>query len=135
MNPSDEEIKKILLLSKNIAIVGASDSIVSESYFVMQFLMNKGYKIFPVNPFHKEILGKKCYPDLSSISCHIDIVNIFRKPEAIPQIVDEAINIKTDVIWMQLGLEDKESAKKAEEKGVTVIMNKCIKIECSKLAL
>lgn len=130
-NASDEEIKEILKNSKTIAVVGLSTDPSKASYMVAEYLMNNGYKIIPVNPSATEILGKKSYPDLKSIPEKIDIVDIFRKEEAIPQIVDEAIEVGAKIIWMQQGLCHNKSADKARTAGLKVVMNKCIKVEHS----
>ncbi len=132
-NPPDEEIVDILKSSKTIAIVGISQKQERDSYMVAKYLKEHGYKIIPVNPRYEEVLGEKCYPDLKSVPEKIDVVDIFRKPEAIPPIVDEAIEVGAKAVWMQLGLAHNASAKKARDVGVKVVMNKCIKVEHQKL--
>jgi hypothetical protein len=133
VNSSQDLIREILTSAKTIAVVGLSDNPERDSYKVAAYLKTKGYKIIPVNPAKDEILGEKSYPDLQSIPDKIDIVDIFRKPDAIPEIVDEAINIKAKTVWMQLGLSHNESARKAEEKGLKVVQSKCIKVEHARL--
>ncbi len=128
-NATSEEIREILENSKNIAVVGLSQDTSKASYMVAKYLKENGYRIFPVNPKYDEILGEKCYGDLKSIPEKIDIVDIFRKPEAVPAIVDEAIEIKVRIIWMQLGIAHNAAAEKAREQGICVVMSKCIKIE------
>ena len=130
-NPSDEGIKDILNKYKVIAIVGLSTDPSKASYRVAEYMKNHGYKIIPVNPTAEEILGEKCYPDLKSIPGKVDIVDIFRKIDAIPGIVNDSIDIGAKVVWMQLELCCEASAKKAQENGLSVVMNKCIKIEHS----
>ncbi len=132
-NPPEEEIVEILNNSKTIAVVGISKKEDRDSYRVAKYLKEQGYKIIPVNPKYDEVLGERCYPDLKSVKEKIDVVDIFRKPDAIPQIVDEAIEVGAKVIWMQLGLAHNASAKKAREAGLKVVMNKCMKIEHEKL--
>lgn len=132
-NPPPEDIKKLLTKSKNIAIVGLSDNIERDSFKVAIYLKNKGYRVIPVNPAKENILGEKSYPDLKSIPEKIDIVDIFRKGESIPGIVDDAIEIGAECVWMQLGLSNNESARKAEKAGLTVVQSRCIKIEHSRL--
>ncbi len=132
-NPPTEEIVELLNNSKTIAIVGISRKTDRDSYKVAKYLKEHGYKIIPVNPKYDEVLGEKCYPDLKSIPESVDIVDIFRKPEAIPPVVDDAIDIKAKAVWMQLGLAHNESAEKARKAGLQVVMSKCIKIEHSKL--
>jgi predicted CoA-binding protein len=128
-NATTEEIKEILQSSKTIAIVGISAEESKDSFRVAKYMQQHGYKIIPVNPKYQEILGEKCYPDLKSLSEKVDIVNIFRKPEAVPSIVDEAIEIGAKSIWMQLGICNNAAADKARSAGLKVVMNKCIKVD------
>ena len=132
-NPLEGEIKDILEKHKIIAIVGLSDKPERDSYQVAEYLKDHGYTIIPVNPTKTEILGEKSYPDLLSIPGPVDIVDIFRKVDAIPGIVDEAIKIKAKVVWMQLGLAHNKSAQKAKDAGIAAVQSKCIKVEHSKL--
>ncbi len=92
-----------------------------------------GYKIIPVNPNHQTLMGVPCYPDLLAVPDPVGIVNIFRRSEAVPAIVDQAIKIKAPVIWMQLGVYHAEAAEKAQKAGITVIMERCIKVELARL--
>ena len=131
-NPTDDEIRHILENYKTVAIVGLSDKPERDSYGVARYLKEHGYTVIPVNPARSEILGDKSYPDLASIPQPVDIVDIFRKVEAIPGIVDEAIKIKAKVVWMQLGLAHNESAQKAREAGLFVVQSKCMKVEHAK---
>ena len=128
-NATSEEIKEILTSSRNIAVFGITNNPEKASYSVAKYLKEHGYRIFPINPRHDEILGEKCYPDLKSVPEKIDIVDIFRKPSAIPPVVDDAIDIGAKVVWMQSGLAHNEAAEKARAHGLKVVMNKCIKIE------
>ena len=132
-NPPETEIRDILKNGRTIAIVGLSDNPDRDSYRVAAYLKDHGYTIIPVNPAKPEILGEKSYPDLASIPAPVDIVDIFRNIEAIPGIVDEAIQIKAKAVWMQLGLAHNESARKAREAGLAVVQSKCLKIEHSRL--
>ncbi|MDP3104490.1 MAG: CoA-binding protein [Candidatus Methanoperedens sp.] len=118
---------------KTIAVVGISDNPERPSNFVAKFLEEHGYKIIPVNPNLTEWEGKKCYPDLLSIPVKVDVVDIFRRPEAIPPIVDEAIAIKAKAVWMQEGIVNEEAAAKAREAGIEVVMDRCMKKEYLKL--
>lgn len=122
-----------ILEYRNIAVVGISDNPERPSNFVSRFLIEHGYNVIPVNPGLTEWDGIKCYPDLLSIPESVDIVDIFRRPEAIPPIVDEAIAIKAKVVWMQLGIVNEGAAKCANNAGLEVIMDKCIKIEYNKI--
>lgn len=128
-NPPSEEIKAILERHKTVAVVGLSPKPERDSHKVAKYLKEHGYKIVPVNPGQKEILGERCYPDLRAIPFLVDIVDIFRKPEAIPAIVDEAVEIGAKVVWMQLGIAHSQAAHKARAAGLDVVMSKCIKIE------
>ena len=124
---SDKEMKEILLSAKTIASVGLSSNQEKESYWIVAYLMEQGYRIIPVNPTATEILGEKAYPDLSSIPDKVDVVQVFRKPEDVPPVVDEAIKIGAKVVWMQEGIRHEESAKKAREAGLQVIMDACMR--------
>jgi len=132
-NPPDEEVVELLKSAKTIAVVGISHKEDRDSYKVAKYLKEHGYKIIPVNPKYKEVLGEPCYPDLKSIPEKIDVVDIFRNIDAIPGIVDEAINVGAGAVWMQLGLAHNESAEKARQAGLKVVMNKCMKIEHQRL--
>lgn len=129
----DEKIKKILKDCKNIAVVGLSPKEDRPSHIVATFLKSQGYRIIPVNPNADEILGEKCYPTLSAVPYPIDVVDIFRRPEDIPPIVDEAIKIKARVIWMQEGIINEEAAEKAKKAGIEVIMDYCMLKEHKRL--
>lgn len=132
-NAPDDEIKAILQNSKTIAVVGLSDKPERDSYQVAKYLKEHGYAIIPVNPTRSEILGEKSYPDLASIPSPVDIVDIFRNIEAVPGIVEEAIEIKAKVVWMQLGLAHNQSAQKAKDAGLIAVQSKCIKVEHARL--
>ncbi len=125
-------IEKILNY-KNIAVVGISDNPERPSYNVASFLAEQGYNIIPVNPNLKEWEGKKCYPDLRSIPVEVDVVDIFRRPEAVMPIVEEAIAIKAKAVWMQEGIINEEAAEKARRAGIDVVMDRCMLKEYKKL--
>jgi predicted CoA-binding protein len=124
-----EEIKAILKNYRVVAVVGLSPKPERASHQVAQYLKDHGYRIVPVNPGQKEILGEKCYRSLADIPFPIEVVDIFRNIEAIPAIVDEAIAVGAKVVWMQLGLEEPASALKAREAGLQVVMDRCLKID------
>jgi predicted CoA-binding protein len=126
-----ETIEISLLLKKyqNIAIVGLSPKNNRPSNQVALYLMEAGYNIIPVNPGQQEILGKKCYPDLESIPEPVDIVDIFRRSEDIPPIVESAIKIGTKVVWMQQGIVNEDAASSAKKAGLTVVMDRCLKVD------
>jgi predicted CoA-binding protein len=129
----DEEVVDILKNAKTIAVVGISHKEDRDSNKVARYIQDHGYKMIPVNPKYKEVLGEPCYPDLASVPEHIDVVDIFRNVDIIPSVVDEAIAVKAGAVWMQLGLAHNESARKACEAGLKVVQNKCVKIEHSRL--
>lgn len=129
----DATIASILMSSKTIAVVGASPKPWRDSGSIAQYLIHKGYDVYAVNPNYKEVLGRPCYPDLKSIGVKIDIVDIFRKPEEVEPVVDEAIAVKADTVWMQLGVVNPEAAAKAEKAGLKVVMDHCIAVEYSRL--
>lgn len=125
--------EEILKSSRVVAIVGLSAKPDRPSFRVANYLKEHGYKIIPVNPMEKEILGEVCYPDLSSIPEKVDVVDIFRRPEDIPPIVEEAIKIGAKVVWMQEGIVNEAAAKRAGEAGLKVVMDRCMKKEHQKL--
>ena len=131
-NPPDDRIKEILSNHKNVAVVGLSSDSTRPSYGVARYLQGKGFKIIPVNPKETEILGEKAYPDLVAIPEEVDIVDVFRRPEHLPDIVDQAIKIKTKVLWMQEGVMNHPAALKASQNGITVVMDRCMAKECRK---
>ncbi|WP_050614910.1 CoA-binding protein [Bacillus testis] len=128
-NPSRQEIGEILKHSKRIAVVGLSDNPDRTSNMVSKAMMNCGYEIIPVNPTIKEALGVKAVPSLSAIEGHVDIVNVFRRPAALPELAKEFDEIDADVFWTQLEVVDEEAYIFLKEKGYTVIMDRCIKVE------
>ncbi|WP_316571314.1 CoA-binding protein [Neobacillus sp. YIM B06451] len=127
--PSRVEIKEILNKAKRIAVVGLSDNPEKTSYMVSEAMQKAGYEIIPVNPAIKEALGVKAVPSLKDIEGHIDIVNVFRRPEYLPGVAKEFAEIDADVFWAQLGLESEEAYHFLKERGYTVIMDRCIKVE------
>ena len=128
-NATEQEVGEILKRSRTFAVVGISHKEDRDSHKVAKYLKEHGYKVIPVNPKYKEVLGEPCYPDVKSVPEHIDVVDIFRNVEAIPGIVDEAIEAKAGCVWMQLGLVHNEAAEKARCAGLSVVMNRCTKIE------
>src|SRR5690606_21252532 len=128
-NPSRQEIGEILKKAKRIAVVGISDNPERTSYMVSEAMKNAGYEIIPVNPQIDEVFGTKAVASLKDIEGHVDIVNIFRRPEFLPDIAKEFSEIDADVFWAQLGIENEEAYQYLKEKGYTVIMDHCIKVE------
>ncbi len=137
---SDDYIARILGSARVIVFVGASANTSRPSYFAMKYLLSKGYKVIPVNPGHsgQEILGQKVYASLADVPGPVDVVDIFRNSEAALGIVREAIALKDKlaikVIWMQLGVRNDEAAAEAEAAGLSVVMNRCAKIEYGRLS-
>jgi len=124
-----ETIQRVLHNSKTIAIVGLSTNELRASYFVGYYLKRHGYRVIPVNPRETEILGETCYPSLGDIPEHVDVVNVFRAPDALPGIAREAVAIKADALWCQFGVINEEGAQIAEDGGLAVVMDRCLKIE------
>jgi len=122
----DKTIRDILLKAKRIAVVGLSPKNDRPSYRVAEYLMANGYEIIPVNPNCTEIFGKKCYRSLTEVPGDVDIVDIFRRPEEVPPVVDDAITISAGVVWMQEGITNEAAARKAREAGLDVVMDKCM---------
>jgi uncharacterized protein len=125
MNES-EQITELLKKSKNIAVVGLSSSPMRPSYGVSAYLQSHGYKIIPVNPEIKGALGEKAYASLSEVPEKIDIVDIFRRSEFVPSVVDEAIRLKPAAIWMQEGVQHEAAAEKARKVGILVVQDRCL---------
>lgn len=133
---SDDYIRGLLTTHKTFAMVGASPNIVRPSYFAMKYLIDKGFRVIPVNPGHagKELLGEKIYASLTEVPDEIDIVDIFRNAKAALAITKDAISKDAKVVWMQLGVRNDEAAALAEAAGLKVVMNRCPKIEYGRLS-
>jgi uncharacterized protein len=128
-----EGLKKLLSEAHTIAVVGMSANTSRDSYRVADYLQKHGYRIIPVNPAADEILGEKSYPDLKSIPEPVDVVDVFRRPEFVPEIAEEAAQIGAKIFWMQFGAESEEAAKKAQAAGMTVVQDRCMMQEHSRL--
>ncbi len=130
---SASDIRKILEL-KNIAVVGMSNTEGKPANFVPKYLIENGYIYIPVNPTTTEVLGRKAYPKVSDVPGQVDIVDVFRRSEDVPPVVDDAIKKKgIKVIWMQSGIYNQEAEIKAKENGIDVVYNRCMKVEHSVL--
>jgi uncharacterized protein len=127
-------IADILRSAHTIAVVGVSSKRFRPSYGVTEYMQRAGYRIIPVNPQESEVLGEKSYPDLDSIPEPVDIVDIFRRSEFVPEIVDAAIRKGAKMVWMQEGVIHEEAARRAEAAGLTVVMDHCILKEHRRLA-
>ena len=134
---SDEFLRGILKRTRRIAVVGVSPNPVRPSYFVARYLSLKGFEVYPVNPGHagERLFGREVSASLADIGAEIDMVDIFRRSEAVPPIVDEAMEAFPTLrtIWMQIGVEHAEAAARAEARGIDVVMNRCPKIEYQRL--
>ena len=122
-------IQRVLHNARTIAIVGLSNNPLRASYFVGYYLRRHGYQVIPVNPREAEILGQTSYARLRDVPEHVDIVNVFRAPDALPDIARDAVEIGADAVWTQFGVINEEGAQIAEEGGKTVIMDRCLKVE------
>lgn len=122
-------IEEILKSSKTVAVVGLSPRPERDSHQVAIYLKKQGYRIIPVNPTIEEVLGEKCYPSLTSVPEQLDVVDIFRRAEDVPLIVDEAIQNGSSVVWLQEGIVHEGAAKKARAHGLDVVMDRCIRTE------
>jgi predicted CoA-binding protein len=127
-------ISEILHTSRTIAVVGLSGKRYRPSYGVAEYLKRCGYRIIPVNPMEKEVLGERAYPDLDSVPEKIDLVDIFRRPEFVPEIVEAAIRIGAKAVWMQEGVAHEAAAARAEAAGLAVVMDRCILKDHRRLA-
>ncbi len=122
-------IDKILETCKAVAVVGLSPRPERDSNGVAAYIQEKGYRIIPVNPSATEILGERCYPDLRSVPDPVDVVDIFRRAEEVPAIVDDAIKIGAKAVWMQKGVVSEEGASAARDAGLMVVMDECMECE------
>lgn len=124
--PDRETIRDLLGKARVIAVVGLSGNRRRPSYNVSEYMQRAGYRIIPVNPNETEVLGERCYRSLSDVPEPVDIVDIFRRPEHVPAIVEEAIRAGARAVWMQEGVIHEEAAARAREAGLTVVMDRCI---------
>jgi uncharacterized protein len=127
-------IQRVLHTARTIAVVGLSANELRASNFVGYYLKRHGYQVIPVNPRESEILGEKCYPSLLEIPERVDVVNVFRAPDALPGIARDAVAIHAGTLWCQFGVINLEAAQIAEEAGLTVIMDLCLKVEHARYA-
>ena len=134
-NPPSEEVVKILEVHKTIAVVGCSPKAWRDSHKVARYLLENGYEVIPVNPGQREILGQTCYKSLKEIPDAVEVVDIFMNPKRVPPVVDQAIEIGAKAVWMQLGVVDNASARKAREHGIQVVMNRCMMADHRKMSL
>ena len=126
-------IQQIVHTARTVAIVGLSASELRASYFVGYYLQRHGYRVIPVNPNEERVLGEQVYPSLSDVPEHIDVVDVFRDPAAVPDIAREAVDIDAGALWLQFGVISPEAARIAQESGLAVVMDRCLKIEHARL--
>ena len=122
-------LSRILRRHRTVAVVGLSANWQRPSNFAAKYLQEHRYRVIPVNPAYQEVLGERCYPDLKSIPEPVEIVNIFRRAEDVPPIVEDAIAIGAKVVWMQLGVMNEAAAARAREAGLQVVMDRCMKVD------
>jgi predicted CoA-binding protein len=132
-NPSDAVIRDILATAKTIAVVGCSPDPDRDSHRIAALLKTKGHRVIPVNPTSKEILGERCYASVRDIPEKIDMVDVFRRPEFVDAIADDAIATGAKILWLQLDVINEPAAQKAQQAGLTVIMDRCPAIEYRRL--
>jgi predicted CoA-binding protein len=129
----DSEIRELLANSRTIAVVGLSDNPDRDSHRVALYLQRQGFTIIPVNPGLSRVLGVPAYPDLKRVTTPVDIVNIFRRPVFVPEIVEEAIRIGARAVWMQLGVSNESAIQHASDNGLQVVTDRCIMVEHHRL--
>lgn len=132
---SEDEIGKLLARTKTIAVVGLSSDPMRASYGVSQYMQSRGYRIIPVNPNEQTVLGERAYASLADVPEMIDLVDVFRRPEHVSEIVDEAIRMKIPALWLQEGVIHEAAAQRARDAGIVVIMDRCILKEHRKRAI
>jgi predicted CoA-binding protein len=137
-NPADSEIRTILSKPTTVAVVGCSDDPDRDSLKIAMLLKNKGFHVIPVNPqlrpeALRAELGERCYPDLDSIPGQVEIVDVFRRPEYLPEITEQAVRKGARILWGQLGVVDLDAAERAKKAGMTVVMDRCPAIEYRRL--
>lgn len=122
----NDEIRELLSKTRTIAVIGLSSDPLRPSFGVTQYMQRKGYRIIPVNPNEQSVLGEKSYGSLAEVPEKIDLVDVFRRPEFVPEIVDEVIRLKIPAVWLQEGVVHQVAAEKARKAGVLIVMDKCI---------
>lgn len=134
-NPSDARVTQLLRTAHRIAVVGLSSNPERPSYNVAYYLLDHGYEIIPVNPNENEVLGRLAYARLADVPGHIDIVSVFRRPSAVPEVARAAVAVGAGAMWMQLGAYNEEAANRALDAGLITIANCCIAVEHARLVL
>ena len=126
-------IREIVLTARTVAIVGLSANELRASHFVGYYLQRHGYRVIPVNPNEERVLGEQVYPSLRDVPEHIDVVDVFRDPAAVPEIAREAVEVGAGALWLQFGVISPEGARIAQEAGLPVVMDRCLKVEHARL--
>lgn len=126
-------LRTLLANTRSIAVVGLSANWNRPSYFAAKYMLERGYTIIPVNPMYEEVLGQRCYPSLAAIPHPVDMVDVFRKPDEVMPVVEDAIAIGAKSLWLQLGVINHEAVARAEAAGLAVVMDRCVKIEYARL--
>ena len=129
----DDDYVQILRNAKTIAVVGLSNDRFRPSYGVARYLQQEGYRVIPVNPHETSVLGETAFPDLASVPEPIDLVDVFRRPQFVLEVVEEAINVGAKAIWFQLGVGTRSAADRAREAGLKVVLNRCTATELHKM--
>ena len=129
----DGDIKTVLELSKTIAVLGLSPKPERDSHRVARYLQQQGYRIIPVRPAQKELLGEKAFGSLDDVQAHVDIINVFRNPAQVLQHAQEALRLHPRVFWMQLSIKNRQAAELLTAAGINVVMNRCIKADHARL--
>jgi predicted CoA-binding protein len=132
-NPSDDEIREILTQPMTVAVVGCSPDPTRDSHKVARALQTMGHRVIPVNPQAREIFGLRCYGSLRHIEVPVTMVDVFRRSELVPAIVDDAIAVAARIVWLQLGVVHEEAAARARAAGITVVMDRCPAVEYRRL--
>jgi len=131
--PPDEEIRALLMSRPVVAVVGASSNPARPSHGVMGVLIELGYDVIPVHPTHREVHGRRVFPDLASIPGAVDLVDVFRRPEATPEVARQAVAKGAKALWLQVGVVNEEARRIAREAGLFVVMDRCLKVEHERL--
>ncbi len=130
---TDPNLRELLQKIRTIAVVGISTDPAKPGHYVPQYMQQHGYRIVPVNPRYPEVLGERCYPSLAAIPFPVDMVNVFRRAEDCPNVAEQAVAIGSKAIWLQLGIVSEEAAAIANQGGLTVVMDRCLKVEHARL--
>lgn len=132
-NPDDEAIRRLLEKVRRIAVVGLSPKPHRDSHRVARYLLESGYEIVPVYPREEQILGQKVYRRVQDIAGAVDLVDVFRRSEELPEVIDDALAARAGALWLQLGCIDESGARRAQDAGLTVVMDRCLMVEHARL--